>query len=243
MKKNILVVTDLASRGLDVPSVVTTFNQGWVIQYDFPPKPKIFIHRSGRTARAGLTGKTVSFLATNETMYALDLLLYIGRKMTFDNNFENFGTKVRFYRKAYCGEIPFDQLSSYQEQFLKDLEDPELFKSYDTAEKAFTQFIKTRPSASKSSSQQSKLMPANPFPLIQAVLPKANLLLDQLSTFKPRESFLDLKHSGKLHGEKNEVFLENKRKIENQQKKKLRLLENEDNYWGQGSFLTEVFLF
>jgi len=76
------VVTDLASRGLDVPSVVLLFIKNWVIQYDFPPKPKIFIHRSGRTARAGLSGKTVSIIATNEVMYILDLLLYIGRKLT-----------------------------------------------------------------------------------------------------------------------------------------------------------------
>jgi ATP-dependent RNA helicase DDX54/DBP10 len=76
------VVTDLASRGLDVPSVVLLFIKNWFIQYDFPPKPKIFIHRSGRTARAGLSGKTVSIIATNEVMYILDLLLYIGRKLT-----------------------------------------------------------------------------------------------------------------------------------------------------------------
>lgn len=76
------MVTDLASRGLDVPSVVLFIIKNWVIQYDFPPKPKIFIHRSGRTARAGLSGKTVSIIATNEVMYILDLLLYIGRKLT-----------------------------------------------------------------------------------------------------------------------------------------------------------------
>jgi hypothetical protein len=50
-------------------------------------------------------------------MYALDLLLYIGRKMTFDNNFENYGTKVKIkfliILKAYCGEIPFETLSPY----------------------------------------------------------------------------------------------------------------------------------
>lgn len=89
-KCNILVVTDLASRGLDIP------HMNWVIQYDFPTKSKIFIHRSGRTARAGQCGKTVSIIATNETMYVLDLLLHIGRKLTCENNFENAGEKA-FY--------------------------------------------------------------------------------------------------------------------------------------------------
>jgi superfamily II DNA/RNA helicase len=68
--------------------------QNYVIQYDFPTKPKIFIHRSGRTARAGLSGKTISILATNETMYAIDLLLYIGRKLTNENDFTDYADKV-----------------------------------------------------------------------------------------------------------------------------------------------------
>lgn len=126
-KVSILVVTDLASRGLDIPSV------NWVIQYDFPTKPKIFIHRSGRTARAGLCGKTISMIATNETMYILDLLLFIGRKLANDNDFSNHQSK------AFFGQIPFEFLSSYHESFLKMLkEDPDIFRAYDTAEKAFT---------------------------------------------------------------------------------------------------------
>ena len=84
------MVTDLASRGLDIPSV------NYVIQYDFPPKPKIFIHRSGRTARAGLSGKTISIIATNEVMYIIDLLLFIGRKLTNDINEKN-SSNFAFY--------------------------------------------------------------------------------------------------------------------------------------------------
>ncbi len=80
----------MASRGLDIPSV------NYVIQYDFPPKPKIFIHRSGRTARAGLSGKTISIIATNEVMYIIDLLLFIGRKLTNDINEKN-SSNFAFY--------------------------------------------------------------------------------------------------------------------------------------------------
>ncbi|KAL0579809.1 ATP-dependent RNA helicase [Marasmius crinis-equi] len=56
----ILLSTDVAARGLDIPRV------DWIIQYDPPDDPRDYIHRVGRTARAGKVGKSLLFLLDSE---------------------------------------------------------------------------------------------------------------------------------------------------------------------------------
>ncbi|KAJ1645170.1 ATP-dependent RNA helicase [Coemansia asiatica] len=59
-EKGILLCTDVAARGLDIPAV------DWIIQYDPPDDPRDYIHRVGRTARAGSKGKSLLFLLPSE---------------------------------------------------------------------------------------------------------------------------------------------------------------------------------
>ncbi len=54
-KMKILVATDIAARGIDVSSI------GHVINFDLPNDPESYVHRIGRTARAGREGKAISF--------------------------------------------------------------------------------------------------------------------------------------------------------------------------------------
>ena len=57
---SMLLATDVAARGLDIPNVQT------VIHYHLPPTPTIFVHRSGRTARGGNRGLCISLVSVNE---------------------------------------------------------------------------------------------------------------------------------------------------------------------------------
>ena len=54
------MATDIASRGIDVNDI------DHVINYDLPVEPEVYIHRIGRTARAGKTGIALSFCDTSE---------------------------------------------------------------------------------------------------------------------------------------------------------------------------------
>ena len=71
-----LVTTDVAARGIDIPLLDN------VINYDFPGKPKLFIHRAGRVARAGRKGTAYSFLSRDELPYLLDLHLFLSRPLS-----------------------------------------------------------------------------------------------------------------------------------------------------------------
>jgi ATP-dependent RNA helicase RhlE len=66
-KARVLVATEIAARGIDVDEV------SHVINFDLPNVPEQYVHRIGRTARAGSTGMAISFCAPDERAYLKDL--------------------------------------------------------------------------------------------------------------------------------------------------------------------------
>jgi ATP-dependent RNA helicase RhlE len=66
-KTAVLIATDIAARGIDIPGIEV------VINYDLPNVPESYVHRIGRTARAGASGHAISFCAPDEQKQLRDI--------------------------------------------------------------------------------------------------------------------------------------------------------------------------
>ncbi len=75
-KLDILVATDVAARGLDISGVTHVYN------YDIPQDPDSYVHRIGRTGRAGKNGVSVTFVTPNETGYMRTIEHLTKKKMS-----------------------------------------------------------------------------------------------------------------------------------------------------------------
>ena len=73
---NVLVATDIAARGIDVTGV------SHVINYELPNVPESYVHRIGRTARAGANGQAIAFCAEDERPFLRDIEKLIRQKIT-----------------------------------------------------------------------------------------------------------------------------------------------------------------
>jgi len=87
-KTTVLVATDVASRGLDIESLPQ------VINFDIPHSPEDYVHRIGRTGRAGLTGEAISLVAPEdmEALAAIEKLINKKLDRVLVPGFANAGT-------------------------------------------------------------------------------------------------------------------------------------------------------
>ena len=74
-KVNVLVATDIAARGIDIDQLP------YVVNFDLPNVPEDYVHRIGRTGRAGATGEAVSLVSADEAKQLFDIERLIQQKL------------------------------------------------------------------------------------------------------------------------------------------------------------------
>ncbi|MFV8343968.1 DEAD/DEAH box helicase [Flavobacterium sp. XS2P39] len=74
-----LVATDIAARGLDIPLLPH------VVNFELPNIPEDYVHRIGRTGRAGASGEAISLFSPDETTFLRDIEKLVGMKLPVEN--------------------------------------------------------------------------------------------------------------------------------------------------------------
>lgn len=161
---SVLVVTDVAARGIDIPVLAN------VINFTLPASPKIFIHRVGRTARAGNKGWAYSIVNEKELPYLLDLELVLSKKILLTSMHEKkcellkeskgsdyVEPKVSYTDRLVLGSLPRGPLETFEEMYenlMKNNYDLRTMK--DVASKGEKLYHRTRQAASIESVKRTK---------------------------------------------------------------------------------------
>ena len=95
------------ARGIDTPMLDN------VINYNFPSKSKLFVHRVGRVARAGRSGTAYSFVAPDEVPYVLDLHLFLGRSLKLSTKSDEGGVQ-----DGLLGSVP-QRIIDEEEEYIR----------------------------------------------------------------------------------------------------------------------------
>ncbi|KAG6010105.1 ATP-dependent RNA helicase dbp10 [Claviceps maximensis] len=231
-KTNILVVTDVAARGIDIPILAN------VVNYDFPSQPKIFVHRVGRTARAGQRGWSYSLVRETDAPYLLDLQLFLGRRLVLGQE----GDEPSFASDVVVGALKRDMVESHVEWMNKLLiEDLDIKTLRTVAGKAEKLYLRTRNSASSQSAKRSKEMVSSAgwnqlhrlFGEDVGGMEQARTdMLARISGFRPQETIFEVSHTDKSHSQAAEMMKQLRKRItpRNQQPKKQQVEHEEEDF-------------
>lgn len=214
-KSNILVVTDVAARGIDIPVLAN------VINYDFPPQPKVFVHRVGRTARAGQRGWSYSLVRDTDAPYLLDLQLFLGRRLFLGRE---AGDSPNYAEDVIVGSLQRNEVESKVEWITKLLyDDDDLTALRNVSAKGEKLYVKTRNSASSESAKRAKEVVASKawmelHPLFKDVTDGAEQarldMLAKIAGFRPNETVFEVGQKGKAaHSEAAEIMRNRREKI------------------------------
>lgn len=195
----ILVVTDVAARGIDIPLLSNAIN------YSFPATPKLYLHRVGRVARAGMRGWAYSLVKDTEVPYLLDLQLFLSQRLVLGK--EGKGTTPNFTTDMVVGAPMRSQVENYMEWLNKLLSDEsDLVALQRVSDKAEKLYLKTRNSASTQSARRarevvlsrgfSQVHPIYGGEVSAAEDNRADMLA-KISGFKPQETIFEIHRAAK----------------------------------------------
>ncbi|KAI5868468.1 ATP-dependent RNA helicase DBP10 [Durotheca rogersii] len=197
-RTNILVVTDVAARGIDIPVLAN------VINYDFPPQPKVFVHRVGRTARAGQRGWSYSLVREADAPYLLDLHLFLGKKLVLGKEGKS---DINFAEDITVGSPVRSKVEAnveWLDKVLRESEDISALRR--VSGKAEKLYLKTRNSASAQSARRAREVVSSKgwtqlHPLFSDELGDTENarveMLAKISGFKPQETIFEIGNSSK----------------------------------------------
>mgnify|MGYP005989160427 CR=1 FL=1 len=227
-KTNILVVTDVAARGIDIPVLAN------VINYDFPPQPKIFVHRVGRTARAGQRGWSYSLVRDTDAPYLIDLQLFLGKALVIGQQAET----PSYADDVVVGALKRDDLETHVEWLNKQLHDEDdLSALQGVAVKAEKLYMKTRNSAASQSAKRAReVVASREWSQLHPIFgQEANdqeqaraEMLAKISGFRPTETIFEVGRSDKTRNEGAEVMKELRKKIKPRMREQKEEVEEEE---------------
>lgn len=240
----IMLVTDIAARGIDIPLLDI------VINFNFPFRPKLYIHRVGRVARAGRSGCAISLISHDETPYLHALHIFFGLPLTIAAQLEAGASQP-----ADINDLPDKVLGTVPQNVLDDENDilkrwhehnEDLQAMVKVCDNAMKPYLKTREPPAPFSVKAAKDIfkkPIGVHPLFKMILQNggqdANLedeveesnFLGRIKAYKPQATIFEVGHiKGNKRTEAFEV-MQKKRTSHDKvaRKRKMKDLDDDDD--------------